>query len=659
MTTRTAGSPFLPLRSFYLPGLAGSLALLVSFATRLALLWLTDGGAVPVSAWPGLFGMGFVQDVLVAVVLVLPWGLFFFLLPAYLRSGRAGYVAATTMFWIYAFSLIFGALSEITFWQEFSTRFNFIAVDYLLYTHEVLGNIRESYPVGTLLALVAAASTASVWALRVRLRSALAVSVTPIQRLAGACVMIGAASMVIVLPQPVLRDGNVYVSELARNGLYSLAQAMHSNELDYDLFYATMPQEEADAVLAGVGVQRAPLSKAASKDMYDDADDLMPFKRKPKNVVLITVESLSAKYVGAYGAEGGLTPNLDRLANQGLMFDNVYAAGTRTVRGLEALSLGTPPIPGQAIVRRPGNEGLSTLGEILGRQGMSPLFIYGGYGYFDNMNAYFGANDYRVVDRRDFPKESVAFENVWGVADESLYDNALIHIGREYAAGKPFFAHIMTTSNHRPYTYPDGRIDIASPGGRQGAVKYTDYAIGRFIEQARTQPWFEDTLFVIVADHCASVAGKTRIPVASYRIPMIFYAPALIDPGHVDTMVSQIDLAPTLVEALGKRGDDHFFGRSLFEKGEHAARAFVSNYQDLGYLRDGVLTVLSPKRKISAWKIDPSSFEASPIAVDAQHAKEAIAYYQTASRAFRRGALIAGEIPHQLAGSPQVPSFLQ
>ena len=171
---------------------------------------------------------------------------------------------------------------------------------------------------------------------------------------------------------------------------------------------------------------------------------------------------------------------------------------------------------------------------------METFFFYGGYGYFDNMNAYYAANNYRVIDRTDIPKDKIGFENVWGVADEYLFDQTIRTLDEQFekgdkaatatasgkTTGKPFFAQIMTTSNHRPYTYPGERIDIPSPGGREGAVKYTDYAIGKFIKDASKKPWFKDTLFVIVADHCASAAGKTRLPVAGYHIPLIFYAPA-------------------------------------------------------------------------------------------------------------------------------------
>ena len=355
-------------------------------------------------------------------------------------------------------------------------------------------------------------------------------------------------------------------------------------------------------------------------------------------MVLISVESLSASFLGTFGDGKGLTPRLDALARDGLLFTRLYATGTRTVRGLEALSLGTPPIPGQAIVRRPGNEHLATVGEILRRQGYDTFFIYGGYGYFDNMNAFFAGNDYQVIDRTDFPKGSVGFENVWGVADEYLFDNALVRLDASHAAGKPFLAHIMTTSNHRPYTYPDGRIDIPSPGGRNGAVKYTDYAIGRFIDQAKDKPWFADTLFVIVADHCASAAGKSKLPVPGYHIPLILYAPRLLPPGRNDRLASQIDIPPTLLDVMGRPGDDHFFGKSLFEQAHDTPRAFISNYQELGYLQDGHLTVLGPKQRVEGFRIDANG-NATPEAVDEGARDEAVAYYQTAFKAFKKGEL--------------------
>jgi arylsulfatase A-like enzyme len=135
------------------------------------------------------------------------------------------------------------------------------------------------------------------------------------------------------------------------------------------------------------------------------------------------------------------------------------------------------------------------------------------------------------------------------------------------------------------------------------------------------------------------VAGKTKLPVAKYRIPLIFYAPELLKPDTYTHRISQIDLAPTLIEVMGKKGDDHFFGRSVFEAGEKLDRVFISNYQELGYLRGDVLTVLSPRQGVSAFKVDPRTYESTPVTVDPKLAKEAIAYYQTAASAFKQGRL--------------------
>lgn len=147
--------------------------------------------------------------------------------------------------------------------------------------------------------------------------------------------------------------------------------------------------------------------------------------------------------------------------------------------------------------------------------------------------------------------------------------------------------------------------------------------------------------FVIAADHCASVAGKSKLPTESYHIPLIFYAPALIKPGTYSPMVSQIDLAPTIIDVLREKGADLYFGRSFYEPGKNLGRVFISNYQELGYYHNDVLTILSPKKKAASFSVNPKTYATTPTTLDAQGLKETIAYYQTASRAFKKGALRA------------------
>ena len=677
-----------------IPVIAAVVALIIYTLTRLGLTIFTgfEGSAtgmafkgfdvVPMPLWPEIFIKGFWFDLCVVSVLVAPICLYEALLPNKWRSKVWHKTIRLTWLWLAIALLLFGAVAESTFWLEFSTRFNFIALDYLIYTSEVIGNIRESYPVGTILAGIGAIAAVVLLVITPAVNRADSHNMTWLQRICLALFACTVPALMMYFGNvdqmekqyvPMLseqmagqypaqvrkiagipQDGavnpkNAFAAELSGNGLFTIAAAQRRNELDYDKFYRTMPQPQANTALVAMGVKRTSLGDARKADLSDEpATNVTPFSSKPKNIIMISVESLSAEFMDSYGGTKGLTPELDKLGKAGMKFDRLFATGTRTVRGLEALSLGTPPIPGQAIVRRPAHDHLSTMGELLKYQGFSTFFFYGGFGYFDNMNAYYAANNYRVVDRTDIPKDKVGFENVWGVADEYLFDHVIRTLDDKGEKGtgktaeeRPFFAQIMTTSNHRPFTYPAGRIDIPSPGGRDGAVKYTDYAIGKFIKDASKKPWFKDTLFVIVADHCASAAGKTRLPVTGYHIPLIFYAPSLLKPAVFSPVVSQIDIAPTLMEVLGKNGSAQFFGRSFFEPGPAQQRAFISNYQALGYLKDNILTVLLPKQVVESYQVDPKTLATTPAPINNQLRDEAIAYYQTASKAFKTGALKA------------------
>ncbi len=636
MTTVHPSTQKLPAFPLFL----AAVILVLFTVTRVALtVFYTGADLAPMRLWPVIFAKGFWFDLVVTCTLLAPVLLYEALLPNRWRLSRWHHILRLLWLWLSLSILLFGAVAEITFWMEFSTRFNFIALDYLIYTQEVIGNIRESYPVGWIFAAIGALAALIVWLLKKPIQRADSLALNSIQRigLAVAAIALPTLGLFAANIDQMQGQGNNYAAELSGNGLFTISAAMRRNELDYDKFYRTIPENTAQAILHKLGVTALGLRDRPTLDVV--SSNPIPFSKRPRNIILISVESLSASYMGSYGSTQGLTPEMDKLARAGMQFDQLFATGTRTVRGLDALSLGTPPIPGQAIVHRPNNEHLATIGELLKQQGFAPYFFYGGYGYFDNMNAYFRGNDYQIVDRTDFPKGSVMFENIWGVSDEFLFNNVIRTLDAELAAGKPFFAHVMTTSNHRPFTYPDGRIDIPSPGSREGGVKYTDYAIGKFIRDAQSKPWFNDTLFVIVADHCASVAGKTKLPVNNYHIPLIFYAPALLKPAHYAPMISQIDIPPTLIDVLGMQGAAAFFGRSVFDPRPAPERAFISNYQELGYLKNGILTVLQPKQQVESYRVDPKTYASTPTAIDPQLLSEAIAYYQTASTAFKTGAL--------------------
>lgn len=527
---------------------------------------------------------------------------------------------------LYVGAIVFNGVSEFFFWNEFGVRYNFIAVDYLVYTNEVVGNIRESYPILPMSLGIVLVTFLLTWYLF--RREILHTDELPGWRwkaVAGPAylLLLVAAAGLLGFNTRFQDSPNVYVNELQANGLYKFYDAFVKNELDYERFYLTRPRTETEAFI---------------HEVYGSTDDnrrtvvgTSPEQRR--NIVLITIESMSASFMERFGNENRLTPVLDSLYRLGLAFDRVYATGNRTVRGLEAVTLSLPPCPGQSIIKRPNNGGMHSTGEMLRQKGYAVTYFYGGNSYFDNMETFFSGNGYDVVDQRQYAPDEITFSNIWGVSDEDAYRKVIRTLNGQAGEGRPFFAHVMTVSNHRPFTYPAGRISIPHDAkSRNGGVMYSDYALGQFFAEAARQPWFENTIFLVTADHCASSAGRTEIPLHKYHIPALIFAPGFVEPQTVDGIVSQIDLMPTLFALLGMSYESHFYGRSVFDE-QYVNRAFIATYQDLGYLEGDTFTILSPVRRFEQYRVAPTAenpHHLEPLAETRQDAVDrAICYYQT------------------------------
>jgi phosphoglycerol transferase MdoB-like AlkP superfamily enzyme len=605
-----------------------------------------------------VLGWGLLFDFATASWMAMPWILLLTVLPSQIFRKASARGAVYLGVFVMLYALLFGAVAEWFFWDEFGARFNFIAVDYLVYTTEVLGNIRESYPMPLIFAGLFTASALLFWLVwRTGLPKAWLRGEHEHARrrwiTGGAWIAVALAAGTIVHSNWLPSFGNNFNRELARNGLWSLFAAFWDNELEYERFYATLPLDETFAHL------RQELTEDGSLLLRPGDYDTLRYVRNagPEqhlNIIQITVESLSAGFLGAWNPESNLTPNLDALAAQSLIFTRFYATGTRTDRGMEALALSLPPTPGRSIVKRPGNEDLFSFGSVLRAKGYETAFIYGGYGYFDNMNYFFGHNGYRLVDRNSVADDDVTFANAWGACDEDLFNWTVREADAAHSAGRPFHFFVMTTSNHRPYTFPEGRIDLPSKvSGRSGAVKYTDYAIGKLVRDASTKPWFRNTVFVIVADHCAASAGKTELPVENYHIPLLIYTPGgQIAPGRIDTLTSQMDYAPTLLGLLGWTYPSRFFGHDVRRVEPSDAHALIGTYQKLGHLEKGEFVVLVPQHKDLGYSVDAADKERPTGAPTADAEREAIGFYQAASYVFHHGiyrALSREEFEHFLA----------
>jgi len=548
------------------------------------------------------------------------------------REKWRRYVLYVDIFLV-TFLLLFNAISEYFFWNEFSTRYNFIAVDYLIYTNEVLGNIRESYPVGWIIAGVLAAAFVVVWSVRKNIDRSLKFKMSFANRTVVSLILLifPALTFFFVTNKWKKFSNNAYANELAANGLFEFGTAFNNNELDFYKFYKVLPDQEAFSIMRKE--LAAPNAHFVNNDPFSIEREISYAEPERKmNVVLISVESFSADFMKAFGNDKNITPFLDSLAEKSILFTNLYSSGTRTVRGLEALSLSIPPTPGQSVVKRPHNENMFSLGSVFNSKGYITQYLYGGYGYFDNMSTFFSGNHYQVIDRSALKPDQIHYANIWGVADEDLFTLTLHTLDDDYSKQKPFFAHVMTVSNHRPFTYPEGRIDIPpSKQWRDGAVKYTDYAIGKFIREASQKPWFNNTVFVIVADHCAGSAGSVELPVTGYHIPMIIYSPGNIQPQKMDRLTAQIDIAPTILGLLKFNYHSKFFGQDIFSLPVGQERAFISTYQGLGYLRDGQLVIQSPIQQVEEFKPDFTTGKAQKAPLNDSLVKQAIAYYQSAT----------------------------
>ena len=496
---------------------------------------------------------------------------------------------------LYVLLIIFNAVSEYFFWNEFGVRYNFIAVDYLIYTNEVIGNIMESYPIVPLFSVILAVAGLVTWFIYAKTRDNLKQlpSFTEKMILLGTYIVLGLGCFFLIKPMQSLKDENTFALEIQSNGLYKFYYAFTHSELDYFKFYPTIADNKAEQMYLSQFVPPS-LPHAVKSDSTE----------QHKNVVLISIESLSADFLAHYGNDKKITPFLDSLADRSLMFTNLYATGNRTVRGLEALTLNIPPTAGESIVKRQNNKNKFTTGGLFKSKGYDVKFLYGGYSYFDNMEDFFKGNGYDIVDRSNFKPEEISFANVWGVADEDMAKKAIQVMNAEHKSGKPFFNHWMTVSNHRPFTYPDGRIDIPGTAkSRDGGVKYTDYSLRKFFEMAKKQDWYNNTIFVIVADHTASSAGKTELPMDKYRIPAFVFSPSgYVQPQKFTGLMSQIDLMPTVFGLLHFSYDSKFLGQDVFQP-NYIPRAYVATYQDLGYIKDNYLTIISPTRKVKQYEL--------------------------------------------------------
>jgi phosphoglycerol transferase MdoB-like AlkP superfamily enzyme len=350
--------------------------------------------------------------------------------------------------------------------------------------------------------------------------------------------------------------------------------------------------------------------------------------------VIVLEESLGAGFVERLGGKPVAT-NLSRMADEGLWFNRLYATGTRSVRGIEAVIAGFPPTPARSVVKlSKSQQGFFTLATLLREKGYRNEFIYGGESHFDNMRGFFLGNGFHaVVDRKDYAAPQ--FVGSWGVSDEDLFAKTHERLQALHAADEPFFVLAFSSSNHTPFEFPDGRVELVDQEKQtvNNAVRYADYALGKFVERARGSEYWRDTLFLVVADHDTRVYGDALVPIDKFHIPGVILG-ADVAPLQIDSIASQIDLAPTLLSLMGVDSEHPLPGRDLTrtlpefgQVSEAHPRAMMQFGNYFAWLQGDVVTVLAPEADARQFSYDRRTHRLEPLeAVNAEAVRNALAH---------------------------------
>ncbi len=579
---------------------------------------------------------GLHRDFFVGILFALPLLLWLVITPDQrfrARWHRVFFWAMALIFWWVQMFLLF---VEFFFFEEFKSRLNTVAVDYLLYPYEVFINIWQSYHVGIVLAIclvfgvgwVVTASRlfAGMWDRPCEFRKRL-------------LRFTGALGLGVLLASTIpLKGAHVgmdrTLNEVANNGALSFVAAAWTRNLDYAAFYKTMdkPQvyERARRLLAEREAEFVEPGQSIRRHVAGDPN------RPRLNVVLFLEESLGSEFWGCLGRSKSLTPEMDKIAEeQSLLFTNIYASGNRTVRGMEGVLASFPPLPGDSIVKRDHSDNIETIARVLKREGYATLFLYGGRGLFDGMRSFAVRNGYdRFIEQKHF--EHPSFTTIWGVCDEDLYAQTVEECRELALSGAPFFTTVLSVSNHKPYTYPKGRIaENPDERKRENAVRYADFALGQFFRAARHEAFWTNTIFVVVADHGARVYGKQSIPIHSYEIPLVIAGPAVVkSPARVGQLGSSLDVSPTILGLLGRPYDTLFFGRDLLKDRADGGRALLNHNRDVGLLVPDRLVVLGLMQTSEFYGGDPKGAGMNSLKAagdsDGELEKDAIALFQVA-----------------------------
>lgn len=625
----------------YAPLVVMTLASFIIFSLSRAGLvaWQYDR-ITAVSSWQEVMLHGFRVDSIQIGLMWLPA----LLLAPLLAVGRFWRLwRGFTYFWVVlCISLvILLELATPGFIGEYDTRPNRLFVEYLKYPNEVWSMLWSGFRIhlfvgvlGTCLAALATGWLMTPWlSQQQRWRNWTVWLSWPLVFILVALVVRGTISHRPANPAMFSRTTDSMVNSVILNSPWSLIHAIYSlkHENKSSEMYGTLPDEEVYRIVRETRARFDESFSPVDHPGLPTLSQLTPSRQRerPLNLVIILEESLGATFVESLGG-APVTPNLEKLKEQGWWFEQMYATGTRSVRGIEAVVTGFQPTPAQSVVKLSlSQHNFFTLASLLEQQGYSTEFIYGGESHFDNMVGFFMGNGFQREQDFDSYQDPV-FVGSWGVSDEDLFNKAHDEIMASHASGKPFFTLVFTSSNHAPFEFPDGRIDLYDPvkATANNAVKYADYALGQFFAKAQKSDYWKDTLFIVVADHDIRVHGHDMVPINHFHIPALILG-ADIEPRRIQTVASQIDLPVTALSLMGIQAQHPMTGRDLSRgNGDQPGRAMMQFENNFAWMEENRVVVLRPGKEPAhgIWDIKQKKFtQAPPPADQADFEKRALA----------------------------------
>ncbi|MDR2130583.1 MAG: LTA synthase family protein [Odoribacteraceae bacterium] len=614
--------------------------LFIMTASRLALFLLFRERITQTEGYPYLFLVGLRFDIIVMSYLSVLPALLSGILPGRWLPALAGFLR------IYCPALLilalFLELSTPSFIHQYDTRPNRLFLEYLIYPREVIPMLLKGRPWSLLLVGVTLAAVVTLFIKRgrylFRIPSARAVTrllVTPFLFLA----LLAGARGSLVSKRPVNASNAVFSNDqmtnsIALNSTYTVLHAVYSlkHEASPSKMYGKMEEEEA--------YRRVKKYMNVSSSLFTDPEIPLLHRhplpasdtsteRRPRNVVIFLQESLGAEFVGCLGGMP-LTPGLDKWSQAGCLFTRLYCTGTRSVRGIEAVISGFLPSPSESVVKLDGaRTGFATIARVLQRHGYRTSFIYGGMSNFDNMGAFFNGNGFdRIIDERDFDTDGRAYalKGTWGYSDEDLVQKANDYF--KSLGDAPFFSLLFSTSNHEPFEFPDGRIELFEQPKNtvHNAIKYADYCIDRFLELASGEEYFKNTIFLIVADHNTRTYGKNLVPLPKFRIPALLLGPGVPAGTRHERLASQIDLPTTLLGLAGIETEHPMPGRDLSRPVDTLPGRALMQFMEINAFRvEEQVVILQPDREPLQFRVVNDS-TLLPAPLDPELARDALAH---------------------------------